>query len=147
MIIGKVLNNINFVAKSKAYKNEQVPMGLDYSSVDEFKKSTYSQDAIVIASSEGRMNQEMREQIILERLPKTIEHVKIFLSNYPDIDLDDATQATIEHLVEIANSYSGQMNGNFNLYARAQEEKFLHNLININALEKDLIVCSICDLK
>ncbi len=136
--------NLNFSAKKSEYK---APIGLDYSSVDEFKTTNYSASELAIAAREGKLTPQMREQLILERLPKTILHAQIFVADHSVLDAEETTQELISHMVEKANAYQGQKNGNFNLYAREEETVFLEKLVKRVSVEKDYIACSLRDIK
>ena len=136
--------NLNFSAKKNDYK---APVGLDYSSIDEFHKTNYSNSEISVAAKNGKLTPEMREQLILDRLPKTIMHAQVFVVDHPVLDLEETTQDLISFMVEKANSYQGQKGGNFNLYAREEESVFLEKLVKKVSSEKDYIACSLQDLK
>ncbi|MBR3605776.1 MAG: hypothetical protein IKL52_07090 [Candidatus Gastranaerophilales bacterium] len=136
--------NFNFTARKKESK---APIGLDYSSIDEFQRADYSGSELTIAAKSGKLTPQMREQLILDRLPKTIIHAQVFVADHSVLDIEETTQELISHMVETANSYQGQKDGNFNLYAREEETVFLENLLKRVSSEKDCVACSIHDLK
>ena len=136
--------NLSFSAKKNGSRST---IGLDYSQIDEFQKTSYATSEISAAAKKGKLTPEMREQLILDRLPKTIVHAQIFVCDHPVLDIEETTQDLISHMVEKANSYQGQKNGNFNLYAREEETVFLEKLVKEVSSEKESIACSIHELK
>ena len=112
-------------------------IGLDYSDIaDTFVKKDFSKSAIAIAVNDGKLTQEMIEQMILKRLPRTIKQAELFALEHPELSKEDVIQDTILHMVELANSYKGQSNGDFNLYAYLGEKRFFKELVK-SATKRD----------
>ena len=86
-------------------------IGLDYSDVDDFIKTDFSKSAIAIAAKEGKLTQDMIEQMILQRLPRTMKQAEMFSHEHPEFCKEDVTQDLIEHVINLANEYKGQSNG------------------------------------
>ena len=126
--------NINFAARKNAYT---VPYGIDYSWVDEYKANDFSKTEIALAAKEGRLTQEMRDELILDRLPKTLRHAKKFIKEHPEFEEDEVSQQLISYVVQIAQNYKGQDKGNFNSYAYRMEYYYLEGLAAKRAKEAD----------
>ena len=126
--------NLNFCAHKNPHK---VPYGIDYSSIDEFRKNDFSKFELATAAIDGRLTQEMIDEMILDRIPKTLNHAKRFVLEHPEFDEDETFQQLIAHVVELAHKYKGQQSGNFNNYAYCNERYFLETLAKKYAKEQD----------
>ena len=126
--------NINFSARKNEYT---VPYGIDYSSIDEYHRSDFSKSEIALASQEGKLTQEMIEEMIMNRIPKTLSHAQKFVLEHPEFEEDDIAQQLILLVVQLANKYKGEAKGNFNTHAYNSERAMLDNLAKQKAKETD----------
>lgn len=104
--------------------------GLDYSGADKFIKTGFSKAVLANASKEGKLSEDMIQQMILQRLPKTIKQAEAFVSEHPELSKDDTVQELIAHMISLARKYSGQVNGDFNHHSLESEKNFLISLLN-----------------
>lgn len=112
--------------------------GLDYSSCDDFVKTDYSKSEIVKAASSGALTDDMVEQMILKRIPMTLNHAKIFVNEHPEFCEEDVVQDLIEGIIIAARRYdASNCNGDINQYLYNAEKKVLRSLLRSqkNALE------------
>ena len=137
MNVNKIANNA-ITSIASCTKTSKL-IGLDYSDIDTFMKSDFSKSAICVAAKEGKLTQDMIEQMILERLPRTIKQAELFSIEHPELSKEDVIQDLIEHMIKLANAYKGQSNGNFNNYSLNAEKKFLQGLLKAYNQEADYI--------
>lgn len=105
-------------------------IGADYSCIDDFVKSDFTKSAIGVAARNGKLTQDMIDQMILERLPKTIKQAELFAQDHPELSKEDVVQDLIEYMVRLANEYKGQINGDYNHHFLVNEKRFLNSLLN-----------------
>ncbi|MBQ7286973.1 MAG: sigma-70 family RNA polymerase sigma factor [Candidatus Gastranaerophilales bacterium] len=141
MNISKIATGIVGSVSSNVKPNKLI--GLDYSMVDDFVKSDYSKTAVAIASKEGRLTPDMIEQMILQRLPRTIKQAEMFVHEHPELSKEDITQDLIEYMTRLAKGYKGQSNGDFNHYSVVNEKRFLQGLLKQHNAQADYFVSGV----
>ncbi|MBQ4646254.1 MAG: sigma-70 family RNA polymerase sigma factor [Candidatus Gastranaerophilales bacterium] len=141
MNISKITTNVVSAISNNLKPNKLI--GLDYSGIDEFVRADFSKAALAAASKEGRLTQDMIDQMIVQRLPRTIRQAEMFVHEHPELSKEDVTQDLIEHMVTVANQYKGQRGGNFNSYSLEREKIFLERLLKRSNAESEYFVSGV----
>ena len=98
------LNNVNFMRKHKAPSTPQI-RSLDYETGDSFSVDKTELSRLNKEMRTGTLSKEDMDKLILSRIPKTIEHAKLFVNDNPDFELDDVIQGLLIVVTETAKTH------------------------------------------
>ena len=87
-----------------------------------------SKDYLKSAQKKQELNS-TSDELILNRLEKTIKHANSFVKEHPKFDKEEVAQDLIEVMIRAARDYKGEEGGNFNRYAFAKETEYLISLL------------------
>lgn len=122
------LNNVNFMRKHKAPSTPQI-RSLDYETGDSFSVDKTELSRLNKEMRTGTLSKEDMDKLILSRIPKTIEHAKLFVNDNPDFELDDVIQGLLIVVTETAKTHKLGNKTSFNTVAYRKEETYLKNLL------------------
>ena len=140
----KALFSIPQNFKGKGGTQKPVLTGIDYSTVDKFTKGDGFKSEFQKAAKEGTASKEMIDRVILDRIPKTIERVKEFVSQNPNLKGDDLTQESILAVVEAANKYKSGSEP-IGKYLLCAENRVLEKALKEEVKQETLIPTSFLD--